>query len=369
MYCDFFGLRCNPFEDRTGAQFFYATPERKKILAAVENASHCGEEIALVLGEAGVGKTLLIRALLLQSHSTDHVVVLTRPADGEMDLIRETCKRFGATLPSSYSSPRGLAALRRHLRHTAKVGHRSILVIDQAENLTVGNLSELATLTDLQHKGDRLLTVILVGQPRFRVLLEKPESAGIRRRLPDAWTLPALSLDETVAYIEYRLRIAGAGETDLFDREAVAMIQQASKGIPRLINQMCDTAMMVAYGAGETRVGRDIAAEVTEGSSTSVERSVGAREIGVGSAREVARGLPRSLTTEAVVEPQRSLSDSCHAAAPADLHGAKTGSGNTSHGPGVAGHEAYESTLPDSMAGEALVRRMEELFSGGEALP
>ena len=253
MYCDFFGLRCRPFEDRPDAQFFCATSDAEEALATMEYESHYGKGTTLVLGEAGTGKTLLVRTLLQRLHATDHVGVLTWPSTGQTDVVQETCKSFGVTLPADQSQDRFLARLRRHLVRTHQADHRSILIIDQAENLSVEGIRQVAALTELQHDGEGLLNIILVGQPRLRAALDRPEFARVRQQLYGERTLLPLSAADTETYVEHRLRVAGAGTTDVFDKDAVALIHEAADGIPRLINHIASAAMVASLAADTIR--------------------------------------------------------------------------------------------------------------------
>ncbi|MGB2987450.1 MAG: AAA family ATPase, partial [Phycisphaerae bacterium] len=291
MYSNHFGLRCRPFEDWVDTQFFYATADCEETLAAMEYESQHGRGISLLLGEAGTGKTLLIRTLLHRLDTSDHVAVLAWLPGEQVDLVRETAKGFGVSLPPSHHNARCVARLRRHLTYTRKANHRSVLIIDQAENLTPEAMTQLAALTDLQHDGERLLNIALVGQPHVRSVLDDPQFAQISQQLYGEHILRPLTLPEAERYVQHRLRIAGAGDVSLFDQEAVALIHEASNGIPRLINHMCDAAMLAACSAGESRINSDIAAEVAR-KGGSEERCANASELGVTTAEQVAIGLP-----------------------------------------------------------------------------
>ncbi len=262
MYTQFFGLRCLPFEDRADAQFFYAAAAHEETLAAMEYEAHYGTGIGIVLGEAGTGKTLLIRALLSRLHATDHVVVISSPANGSTEIIRECCKGFGVSLPSSPSDARRLNRLRRHLSRTISAGHRAILIVDQAEHLTPANMGEIETLMDLHVDQGRLLRVILAGHPRLRSILDRPEFVRIRQQAFQERVLSPFTSVETNEYIRHRLRIAGAGDVDLFDAGAIGLMRASSGGVPRLINQLCNAAMIAAYGAGESCITASVVAEV-----------------------------------------------------------------------------------------------------------
>ncbi|MCH7595738.1 MAG: AAA family ATPase [Planctomycetes bacterium] len=280
MYANHFGLRCLPFEDRADVQFFFPTAASEEAVAAMEYETHYGKGMALVLGEAGTGKTLLIRTLLQRLHATDHSVIVTWPASGGMDLVRECCKGFGVSLSSTQSQGRHLDRLSRHLTRTAGAGHRSILILDQAENLSAANLDELATLNDLESEGNKLLSVILVGQPRLRTMIEQPALSRLRQQTFGERTLTPLSCADVGEYIKHRLGIAGAGETSLFDVDAVELIHSLAGGIPRMVNNICNAAMLSAYAAGAMRIDRTIV-EDTSDLTPPTRRALPAADLGI----------------------------------------------------------------------------------------
>ena len=290
MYCNFFGLRCRPFDDRAETRFLHATADCEEALAAMEYEARCAKGMTLLLGDAGMGKTLLIRSLLQRLDASHRVVVLTWPATGQMNLIRETAKGFGVSLPSADHDARCLTRLRRHLTRRAKANSRAITIIDQAEYLTSENMTQLAAMSDMRHGGARLLSIILVAQPHIRALLDRSESARISQQLYGEWVLPPLTREETGQYVQHRLRTAGAADAHIFDEEAVTLIHEAAGGVPRLINHICDAAMLAAYGAGVSGISREMAAEVTRTTGPR-ERAIETREVGIDTADQVAAGL------------------------------------------------------------------------------
>ncbi len=295
MYCDYFGLRCLPFEDRADPQFFFATSDCAKALAALESETHDDSGMALLVAEAGVGKTLLLRTFVKQLDPSERAVVLTRPPDGQMSLIRETAKGFGVVLPASHQSARCLSRLRRHLTRALRSNHRVILIIDQAENLTSLNMVQLVTLAKLQHNGRQLLNITLAGRPPICSLLERSAFRRNAQRPYGTRVLSPLSLAETAQYVAHRLQVAGAEDKDVFDAEALAIIHKDSKGIPRLINQMCHAAMLAAYD-----ISREMSAEAAT-ATTLREETVDVRHVGVATVEQLAAGLTTKRQPAAAV--------------------------------------------------------------------
>ena len=215
-------------------------------------------------------------------------MVVNWPGEGKFSLVREACKRFGVTLPAMYSRKRGLARLRRGLTRLYKTGHRAILIIDHAESMRAEDLLELPAITGFQKGGDRLVTVILMARPDLRATFDQADSSELRRQLRADRTLPPLSVEEVDRYIQRRLTAAGAEDVELFEPEAVALIHEATGGVPRRINQLCETALMVAHGAGDRRVDRHIITTVAEETLTPT-RSIDLKAIGVDAVHDLAR--------------------------------------------------------------------------------
>ncbi len=298
MYQEHFGLRCMPFDDRADIRFNFATPEQEETLAAFEYEVHYGKGMTALVGESGVGKTLLIRTLVSKLHATDHVVVVTQPSNGQAEILRAVCKGFGITLPNHYSSVRALARLRRRFVNTAKASHRSILLVDQAENLCAENLTQIATLAELNSDQDNLISIALVGQPQFKTVIEAPKFDRLRQELFREQHLSPLVADQTGDYIEHRLRIAGIGDTKLFTDEAIAAVHEASDGIPRLINRIADAAMLAAYGAEQGTITEELVREVTT-------RVVDQKTANVRDVRLIATGHSNGTKDKAVAPQSR----------------------------------------------------------------
>lgn len=361
MYCNFFGLRCLPFEDRADAQFFYPTAECQEALAAMEYEIHHGTGLGLLIGEAGTGKTVLLRTLLRWLQKSDQTVVLTWPASGEMDLVRECCKGFGVTLPYLNNQSRCLNKLCRHLGCRAGAGNRSILIVDQAENLSPGNIAQLAMLAELPGARGKLLTIILTAKPLVRALLDRPEFAWIQQQLFGERTLSPLTPKETGEYIRHRLQIAGAGDTRLFDDRAISLIHEISEGIPRFINRICHAAMLVAYAAQTPRISRTIVEAASDQGGSSLtsrppvrERTIAARDLGLAMIGE--GGAP---WLKVPVSPERMASSDKSQMTPGPFKPAVPSAA-------IVNHEETEDTWSDAndTSGASIVDGEHEGFNG-----
>lgn len=254
MYTASFGLRANPFEDRADSAYFHPSPTHEEALAAMQYEVQHGTGIGLLLGDAGTGKTMVVRALTRRLTGGEKVVVLSIPGNGVSDVLRETCKGFGVSVPSTLHDARGLARLQRHLARCVQAGNTPVLIIDQAENLTPGDLADIESLFDTTSERGRMLRLILAAHPRFRSLLAQPAFDRLRQLAFTQQELAPLGRDELDKYIQHRLHVAGAEGREIFSPQALDAIAHLSNGVPRVINQACSAAMLAAYAAGRSRV-------------------------------------------------------------------------------------------------------------------
>lgn len=262
MYCEFFQLRAKPFEDRADARMYCATPDHEEAIAAMEYAARYGKGVSMLLGEAGTGKTMLVRVMVQRLHATDHAVVLPVPTGHTVNILRDVAKGFGVTLPSQPTSRKCLARLRRNLIQRRDADHRCVLVLDQAENLTDDDLSKIAALSELRHAEDPLIEIILVAQPHFAKRLEAPEFLRMRQQAFGERVLRPLTETQTRDYVRHRISCCGAQERTIFTDGAIRAVHVAAGGNCRLINRICDEAMVAAYGANCERIDEAVIAEV-----------------------------------------------------------------------------------------------------------
>ncbi|ODN65383.1 ExeA family protein [Methylophaga muralis] len=252
MYTEHFGLTHKPFNLVPDPAFLYLSPNHKKALTMLEYGlmSHAG--FTVVTGEIGAGKTTLIRVLL--SKIEDDCVI---------GLINNTHESFGElmtwvldSLEIESTATDNAGRYRDYINFVVEQhaqGRRVVLIVDEAQNLSVQALEELRLLSNVNIDSDIFLQLVLTGQPELIEKLNRPELVQFAQRIGVEFHLKALSYPETQKYIEYRLEVAGVSKK-IFSNEACAMIYCYSEGIPRRINNLCDFAMVYAFADGKSEI-------------------------------------------------------------------------------------------------------------------
>ena len=257
MYTDFFGLNEKPFSITPDPRYLFMSERHGEALAhLVYGVTESGGFMQLT-GEVGTGKTTLVRTLLLnRMPSNADVAVVLNPQISAREFLITICEELGIDLPRERDSMKALIdTLNRHLLDAHAEGRRTILVVDEAQNLAPDVLEEVRLLTNLETAKQKLLQIILIGQPELRDLLARNDLRQLAQRITGRYHLEPLSRDETAKYIEHRLKVAGAlGE--VFDPGAKHEVFRLSQGVPRLINVICDRALLGAYAVESRRVNR-----------------------------------------------------------------------------------------------------------------
>ncbi|MFO7640291.1 MAG: AAA family ATPase [Candidatus Competibacteraceae bacterium] len=268
MYTARFGLREPPFAITPDPAYVYPSRHHQEALAhLLYGASENGGFVQLT-GEVGAGKTTLIRTLLEQKLENVDIALCLNPRLTVGELLATVCDELGVLYPRGESTLKPLLdALNAHLLQAHAAGRRTVLIIDEAQNLSREVLEQIRLLTNLETTKHKLLRIILVGQPELRHLLARSDLRQLAQRITARYHLPPLDRRETAAYILHRLRIAGGG--DVFTGGALRTIYRRSGGIPRLINVICDRALLGAYSQGArsvtARLARQAAREVLRG--------------------------------------------------------------------------------------------------------
>lgn len=239
MYTTYFGLREMPFSITPDPAFLYMSPRHQEALGHLLYGTGQYGGFVQLTGEVGTGKTTVVRTLLAQKLDAVDVAVILNPRQNEQEFVASICDELHvayekpATLPVTL---KGLVdALNAHLLDAHARGRRTVVIIDEAQNLQPEVLEQVRLLTNLETHKDKLLRIMLVGQPELADLLARPDLRQLAQRITARYHLTPLSSTETAEYIAHRLTVAGTAN-ELFEPRAVQRIHERARGIPRLVN-------------------------------------------------------------------------------------------------------------------------------------
>jgi general secretion pathway protein A len=267
MYLSFFGLNEKPFAITPDPRYLYLSERHAEALAHLLYGINEAGGFVQLTGEVGTGKTTIVRSLLAQTPKNAEIALILNPKMTAPEFLLTICEELGIGVPdSALGSLKDLVdILSEYLLRAHGVGHRVVLVVDEAQNLSPEVLEQVRLLTNLETNTQKLLQIILIGQPELRELLARVELRQLAQRITGRYHLNPLSHEETAAYVRHRLRVAGA-TTDIFAPPALNAVFRLSQGVPRVINVICDRALLGAYSLDRHRVTaslvRSAAAEV-----------------------------------------------------------------------------------------------------------
>jgi len=264
MYESFYGLRERPFDLTPNPRFIYLSECHLEALSVVHYGIVGRKGITLVVGEAGTGKTTVIRtALEAIAQPTARCVYLSNPTLTRAEFYEFLAASFGLTPEAAGSKARFLLEFEKLLLQRGKVKDLTALVIDEAQSLSLELMEEVRLLANLESLTDKLLPVVMAGQPELADMLDRPELRQLKQRIALRADLAPLGLQQVAAYIAGRIRKAGGDPVTIFTKEAIVLIHSKSSGIPRTISVVCDNAMLAGYAAGVKRIGPDVIEEVS----------------------------------------------------------------------------------------------------------
>jgi general secretion pathway protein A len=261
MYAQFYGLRESPFALTPDPRYLFMSEPHKEALASAVYGVQERKGFVLILGEVGTGKTTLIRHLLGRFGPNIRSVFVFNPAVSFMELLQLMLRDLELPCPSMRRVEM-IDTLNDYLLKEAAAGRYVVVIIDEAQHLSPAVLEEVRMLSNLETARGKLIQILLVGQPELGDKLGRPELRQLRQRISLVAELKPLSYEDTVQYITHRLEVAGREGGDLFSRRALKVIFRASGGIPRLVNVICDKALVLGYGAGAKVIKRRIIKEV-----------------------------------------------------------------------------------------------------------
>ena len=262
MYEAFYGLSSKPFQLSPDPSFYFGSKQHRRAKAYLDYGVLRNDGFIVITGEIGAGKTTLLRGLLDSLNRSNVVIgnLVTTQLDAE-DTLRMVGAAFGVRVKDLPKSEL-LMTLEAFFVSQVGQGKRCLLVVDEAQNLSARAVEELRMLSNFQFGNQSLLQTFLVGQPEFRNILQRPEMEQFRQRVAATCHIGPLDEDETKAYIEHRLKCAGSSGKPTFDVEAFPAIYQATKGIPRRINTLCDRLLLLGFMAGRAHLTLDDVQEV-----------------------------------------------------------------------------------------------------------
>lgn len=261
LYADYFGLSERPFALQPDPSFIYWSGQHRRAFSVLEFGIMSSAPITLITGEIGAGKTTLLRALLDRLDPNVIVGLISNAQGGRGELIQWVLNALDVDITPGETYVQLFQKLQEFIIGEYAAGRKVILIFDEAQNLSIEGLEELRLLTNINSGKDELLQLILVGQPELRDLVLNPRMRQLAQRITASFHLTPMDLPATEHYISHRLRHAG-GSGEEFTPEAIAEIHQVTRGIPRLVNQMCDFAMLYAWSAESRTVTEQIIDEV-----------------------------------------------------------------------------------------------------------
>jgi general secretion pathway protein A len=268
MYERHFGLKQRPFSIAPDPRYLFMSERHREALAHLLYGVQGGGGFVLLTGDVGAGKTTVCRCFLEQLPPRCNVAYIFNPKLTVEELLKTVCAEF--RIPYQHEGPGAptvkdyVDALNEFLLRTHAVRQTSVLIIDEAQNLSVRVLEQLRLLTNLETNERKLLQIILIGQPELRAMLVRPDMQQLAQRVIARYHLEALTEQETAHYVRHRLAVAGLRQDNPFDQRALRRVFRYSRGVPRRINLLCDRALLGAYASTKLTVDRRIIDEAAQ---------------------------------------------------------------------------------------------------------
>jgi general secretion pathway protein A len=253
MYLQHFGLLRAPFEMTPDPAFLYLGESHQEGLATLVYGVRARKGFVMLTGEVGTGKTTLLHALLAQLNPNTAAAFVFNPRLGPLDFFRVLFDEFDIATPCA-TKAEFLICFNKFLIERLERDHPTLLIVDEAQNLSPEMLEEIRLLSNLETPHSKLIQIMLVGQPELEEQLQRPELRQLRQRISLRFRLRPFDADETENYVQERLRLAGYTGKGVFKRGALRRLHTVTAGIPRLINVVCDGALLLCYSRGQTSV-------------------------------------------------------------------------------------------------------------------
>lgn len=259
MYTDYFGLKEKPFSIAPNPRYLYMSEQHQDALAHLLYGIQEGEGFVLLTGDIGTGKTTLCRSLLEQTPDYVEVAYIFNPKLSALELLLSICDEFKVPLnhdDNSLSVKQVIDKINGHLLDQHRRNRHSVLIIDEAQNLSIDVLEQIRLLTNLETNSKKLLQIILIGQPELREVFQKPELEQLAQRITARFHIGPLSLSEVENYLNHRVHVAGGSKRPLFNKGAIRVLHKLTRGVPRLINTVSDRALLATYVHTQSQVSK-----------------------------------------------------------------------------------------------------------------
>jgi general secretion pathway protein A len=316
MYLEHFGLREFPFSLAPDPRFLYLSAQHREALAHLLYGVRSEGGFVQLTGEVGTGKTTVCRCFLEQLPPGTHAAVVLNPALSAEELYAAICDEFRIPRPAGAASVKeALDLINRFLLEIHAAGGRAVLVVDEAQILAPEVLEQVRLLTNLETSSRKLLQVVLMGQPELRATLARPDLRQLAQRVTARFHLRPLARAETAAYVRHRLGVAGTAE-EIFPAGVTGRLRRLSRGVPRLINIICDRALLGAFVQGRRQVDRATLAQAAR--EVAGEPAWTSARVAAAAALLVGAGALAALTLSWRPAPRRAVSPSAFTAPAAD---------------------------------------------------
>ena len=259
MYCQFYRFSAKPFENTPDPDFLFLPKNHREVLASLSYGINAGKGFMLVVGDVGTGKTTLIHALIKQIDRNFLIIHIINPRTSFQEIVQHMCRKLEIN-PNGLSGLELVEAIREKLITLDKDGVRLVLIIDEAHHLTREALEEIRLISNIESEKKKLIQIALVGQIELYRTLQHDNLRQLRQRIVLSRSLTPLDKRETFDYIQHRLNVAGRRD-QIFSTRALNLIWEKSKGIPRVINQLCDNALVIGLALDATTIGPKIIKE------------------------------------------------------------------------------------------------------------
>lgn len=296
IYGEFFGLHEPPFNLTPDARFLFLTALAKEALSNLRYGLSGGKGLTVLLGDAGTGKTTLVRAAVAEpGNAASRCVLLINPTLSRNEFYEFLSEAFGFTRHAARSKTRFLSELQADVRARAANGGITGLIVDEAQSMPYELLEEIRLLGNMETASSKLLNIVLSGQPELADRLNEPGLRQLKQRVALRCTLKPLALDEAMAYVAGRIRVAGGQPEEVFTANAVTAIHAASRGIPRSINVLCDNALISGFAAQVKPISSKLVADVCRDFDLHAETAAAPRPSTPRPAPTVAKTAPKPV--------------------------------------------------------------------------